>query len=89
MSDTSEPLSTYSPSPELARSWLVLSLTDAANNCIEQDRARVQLTLRSGAIFTGRLKRDPDWETAHLNQDGGGWATVLVSEIAAVSVYWR
>jgi hypothetical protein len=98
MSETSEPLSSGgivyaleddAPGSGMARSWLTLSLADAANNCISEDRARAQLTLRSGAIFTGRLERDPHWETAHLKQDGGGWTTVLVSEIAAVSVYWR
>ena len=66
-------------------SRLAIPLLDAANNC-EHDGAEAILTLRSGVQFRGKLKKLPSASAiAHLKTSEGGWATVLVEEIAAVS----
>jgi hypothetical protein len=96
VSETSEPLRSggaYVPpesaKEEMTHSWMGLSLSDAANNCRDSSAARATLTLKSGVSFTGKLEKSPDWLTAMLVPDGGGFVTVLVSEIAAVRSHWK
>lgn len=63
-----------------------LALADAAKNCQLQD-AVCTLVLKSGQLVTGKLEKDAGavaGGTVHLKTQTGGWATVLVSEIAAV-----
>jgi cytoskeletal protein CcmA (bactofilin family) len=65
---------------------LRLSLYDAATNCA-RDGATAVITLKSGVQFEGALEKQttPDAETVHVKpRAGDGWATILVSEIAAV-----
>jgi hypothetical protein len=67
---------------------LRLALVDAANNCARES-ARATLTLRSGREITGTLDKpgplaEGDGGTVIVHRPGGGWATVLVEEIAAV-----
>jgi hypothetical protein len=66
-------------------SELAIALLDAATNC-EKDNATVILTLRSGREIGGKLER---WQsgatTAHIKSKDGGWSTVRIEEIAAVS----
>ncbi len=62
---------------------LGIALADAAANC-ERDGAEAELTLRSGREFRGKLERNAT-QTAHLKLPDGGWSTVLVEEIVAVS----
>jgi hypothetical protein len=61
-----------------------IALRDAEINC-ERDGGEAVLTLRSGKEVRGRLERGVN-TTAHLKTVGGGWSTVLIEEIAAVSV---
>lgn len=63
---------------------LGLSLIDAANNCT-RDGAVAVLTLRSGATFEGRLEKPSSTATVHIRTKDGGWDTVVIEEIAAVS----
>lgn len=74
-------------------SALILSLHDAATNC-ERDGGQATLTLKSGVQFVGKLKKENsslhvEGATVHMSVEPGGWATVLVREIAAVSVVKR
>ena len=64
---------------------LALALLDAANNC-ERDGASAILTLRSGREIKGKLSAPAQPHTAHVALGDGGWATVLVEEIVAVTV---
>jgi hypothetical protein len=69
---------------------LNLALHDAARNC-ERDQALATLTLKSGAAISGKLERPAVGEfagksTVQVRKPDGGWATVLVAEIAAVEV---
>lgn len=65
---------------------MMLALVDAATNARSRDAVAV-VTLRNGREFRGRLEKPPaGTRTAHLQTDGGGWATVLIGEVAAVSV---
>jgi hypothetical protein len=67
-----------------AMSSLAIALIDAANNC-ERDGASAILTLRSGREIGGKLSRLAGNRTVHVNLSDGGWSTVLVEEIAAVT----
>lgn len=63
---------------------LNLALIDAANNCKSRGAVAV-VVLRSGARFEGDLEKpDGPTPTAHLRLEGGGFATIDKSEIAAV-----
>lgn len=66
---------------------LAIALADAANNCA-RDSAEAVLTLRSGREIRGELERNAT-NTAHLKTADGGWSTVLVEEIAAVTTVRR
>lgn len=60
-----------------------LALHDAATNC-SRDGATAVLTLRSGKQVSGQLEKPTVTDTAHVKTLTGGWATVLVAEIAVV-----
>lgn len=63
---------------------LAIALLDAAKNCALDDATAV-LTLRSGRELSGKLEAPPSAaRTAHVTH-GGGWSTVRISEIAAVT----
>jgi hypothetical protein len=67
---------------------LGIAIADAADNCVKQG-AVARLTLRSGAQFTGTIKRsNVDLNTVHISI-GSGWATILEAEIAAVQSLTR
>lgn len=68
-------------------SVLGIALVDAANNC-QRDGGEAILTLRSGQVIRGMLERNAT-QIAHIKTASGGWATVLVEEIAAVGVERR
>jgi hypothetical protein len=59
-----------------------LALVDAATNC-NRDGATALLTLRSGAVIVGRLRRGRGVDTVMLDTPTG-WVTVDVREIVAV-----
>lgn len=63
-----------------------LALADAANNCVREG-ALTTLTLRSGVEIVGKLQRvgPSDLGTVHIRHGNGGWTTVIVSEIGAVT----
>lgn len=62
-----------------------LALADASNNC-KREGANATISLKSGLQFTGKLKRDNSpFDTCVIHTEGGGWVTVLIEEIAAVS----
>lgn len=63
---------------------LGLALADAKNNC-DRHGATATLTLRSGIQISGKLNTGAsDLNTAHIKKQDGGWATIVVDEIAAV-----
>lgn len=65
---------------------IFLALVDAAKNS-QGAGALATLTLRSGATVVGKLDQPSiGSQTAHVRRHDGGWATVLIAEIAAVSV---
>lgn len=68
---------------------ICLALHDAATNCFNDYDARVTLTLRSGAQFTGKLERDPSGfvTDARLQNDRNGWVMVDTVEIVAVEAF--
>ncbi len=64
---------------------LAIALLDAASNC-QREGATVVLTLRSGREIKGKLERwQPGATTAHVETNDGGWSTVRIDEIAAIS----
>lgn len=71
-------------------SMIVIALHDAATNCV-RDGATAVLTIKGGPQITGKLEKPigslhVEGATVHVKPSGsgGGWAVVLVSEIAAV-----
>jgi hypothetical protein len=69
---------------------LPIALIDAATNCA-RDGAVAILTIKGGVQITGFLEKPigslyVEGATVHIRPSGSGdaWATVLVSEIAAV-----
>lgn len=63
---------------------LVISLIDAANNC-QRNGATAVIVTRAGAQIAGKLQKPKSHDTtAHIKTRGGGWATVLLEEIAVV-----
>jgi hypothetical protein len=66
---------------------LTLALADAANNCM-RDGATATITLNSGVQLVGKLntQKGVDMGSRHMETEGGGWITFLVSETAAVGV---
>lgn len=65
---------------------LMIALADAARNCAVHG-ATATLMLKGGQSVTGRLKGPPSprAQSVHVRTSDGGWATVLVSEVAGVS----
>lgn len=61
-----------------------LALADAAKNTRE-DAAVTTLFLKSGVSMAGQLDRPGHAAHTALIKQGGGWTTVLIEEIAAVS----
>jgi hypothetical protein len=66
---------------------LTLALADAANNCMQQG-ATATITLKSGVQLVGKLntQKGVDMGSRHIETEGGGWITFLVSEAASVGV---
>lgn len=85
MSDEEEPTFTRPPDTGID-SMIWITLSDAATNCA-RDGATAVLTLRSGVQFEGKLKKAPAAfpTTAHMEHDDGGWTTLLVAELVAVT----
>lgn len=61
-----------------------LALHDAANNNT-QDGATTTVTLKSGVMIKGRVKKPPQgMDTVLIETNDGGWETVVIEEIASV-----
>lgn len=74
----------YWTSESTIDSMIRLALNDAGRNCEQGGVALI--TLRSGAQFEGFVGRPDRWQTTiHIEQDPG-WTTLLIEEIAAVTV---